>query len=201
MKPSADGVIRQIWPQDVSDRPAASVTKHAADTPAPSSDEEALFEARLDAWEARIEEAVDEDVEDGGDGVLTAASVAPWIAANLMAVIDREIAGVLVKTRVEMGVLRRSLDSVTTSLAAARRKAVETRAALRSQITALEKQIVEDRTALADMRKAIAAVELGADRDRALRRHVAARQKYPHADRAALEAARRKTDRALGGVQ
>jgi phage terminase small subunit len=208
VRPDLDGVHRQEWrgvalPHGpvVAVRAAATVvTPRAPATPSAA----ALYEARMAAWERRIADAVD-DAAVNGEAELTAGELTPWIAANLLETVDREIAGVVDKLRVEAGALRRELESERERRMDERRRRVTGTAALRKQVAALDAalqaQAAAHAAALAEMRKGLAALELGAARDRSLRRLTDARIAYPRADRAALEKARRATDLAVAGTE
>jgi hypothetical protein len=168
-------------------------------TSVPSS-AEALYDQRLAAWESRIEEAVD-DAAENGEGEITAAEPMPWAAASLLEMVDRSIADVVDKLRTECGALRRELEVERERRMEERRRRVTGTAALRKQIAGLEAaqraQAETHAAALAEMRKALAAVEVSAARDRAHRRLLDSRRSYPQAQQADLERARRRTDQAL----
>ena len=94
MRESLDGVVRQMWPQDltgVTEELAKPFPVKAAPR-RPSAD--AIFDERFAAWESWIEDAVDDDIEDGGDGQLSGADIAPSLAANLLTLVDRAVADV-----------------------------------------------------------------------------------------------------------
>jgi hypothetical protein len=209
--PDKEGIVRTEWkPVTLPHAPvsairaAATITTPKAPLERKPPSAEALYDQRVAAWEKRIEEAVD-DANENGDGDLTAAELAPWIAANVLEAVDREIAGVIAKLRTECGTLRRELEAADERRMDERRKRVTGAAALKKQIADLEAaqraQAEAHKEALATMGKAVAAVELGLARDRSLRRMTDARRSYPRADRLALETARRATDLAVAGTE
>ena len=140
--------------------------------------------------------------EDGGypDAAATedVASALAWLDQGFSERLDRIDAHIKVRVQLLARVLARQRSDQRverTAHKAALGNAVARIVALEG---ALRTQAEEHGAALAEMRKSIGAVELGAARDRSLRRLVDARRSYPHADRTTLEAAKRKTDAALG---
>jgi hypothetical protein len=218
--PDDDGLFRTVWRgQRFPNAPVAPVvTSRSITTPAPPSpgdrDGEALVSAPLDQmtaseratfeayvaerWLAYLRGDDDDDAEEGGE---CGAEVFACALAALDIGLGARLDAVADAARERVSVLTRSLAR----LRAKSREECETNrdalAAAQARIKALEAKAAEDRAALAEVRKALASVELGAARDRAHRRMTEARRSYPLADRAALEKARRATDRAVGVEQ
>ena len=155
MKFDPDGVIREQWtPQPLPHAPVVAtragpeiVNARAPVSPAAPRvtlvDSDELFDQREAQYAEAIEEAIAED-EDGAVEY-SGSTIAPWLAACVLAEVDKSVGAILEKLRDETGSLRRSLDSVTASLAASRRKAVETRGLLRAKIRDLETALEAER--------------------------------------------------------
>jgi hypothetical protein len=146
MKADHDGVIRQEWrpqpthPPAVSARAGPEIVTSEPLAPATkpfivSSD------IRVEEWIDRLEALVDDEIEAGEE--LSDVEIIAEAVGLLQNATDRALADVVDKLRVETGALRRSLDSVTASLSATRRKQVEERAAMRARITDLEGKLAE----------------------------------------------------------
>jgi hypothetical protein len=154
MKAGPDGVVREQWldkdsamlrqpPEPIRAARSIETVDAPAASAAPSADADWLFNQRFEQWEARVAEAVDDDVENGGDGELSAAELAPWIGASILEMVDRAVAGVVVQMRTEMGSLRRSLEASAEQRRADRRRHVEERGAMRVRIADLEGKLAD----------------------------------------------------------
>jgi hypothetical protein len=160
MRPSSsDAIIREQWLDENSSilrqppdpvRAARSITAAPAASAAPSLDASERYEARFAAWERRLEEALDDDIENGGDGGLTGADIAPWLAASILEMVDQAVASVLEKTRIETGALRRSLEVERERRTADRRRHVEERGAMCARIADIEGKLANQEKAHAE---------------------------------------------------
>jgi hypothetical protein len=157
------------------------------------------FDHRVGEWSNWIEEGCQRDFEEGGDGSLEASDLGPQLAAALQDWADGRLAEADARARRDVGDLRRQLEAERERSTAERRRRYAAVSALKARIAEFEAAAEKRNQQFEALTTQLVSLERSVARDRSLRRMVDARRSYPRADKVALEAARRKTDKAIQG--
>jgi hypothetical protein len=158
---------------------------------------EARIDERAAMWQRWLDKTIEGVIEGGGDVDVEPADLLAELMAALHDVIDQEGAQRDAAWRREVGDLRRQLVEREIAHTAERRSRTLEAARLRKRITTLEARLDDETHEREALAKTLGIVQREIAKDRALHRMRDGRRLFPAAQRADLEKARRKTDRAI----
>ena len=158
---------------------------------------EALLDERSAQWQRWIDRTIEDVIEGGGDVDVEPVDLLPELVAALHDVIDQESARRDAAWHRANGDLRRQLIVQEMAHTAERRARTLEAARLRKRITTLESRLDAEKHEREALAKTLGVVQREIAKDRALHRMRDGRQLLPTAQRADLERARRKVDRAI----
>lgn len=158
---------------------------------------ETRFQERAAYWQRWIDEQIAAEIEGGGDPAIEASDLIPEALAQHHDTLDQEMAVLDAERRRSEGELRRALIVAQMAHTAERRHRVEQAGAMRRRIVVLEARLDAEKHEREALAKTLGIVQREIAKDRALHRMRDGRRLLPAAQRADLERARRKTDRAI----
>jgi hypothetical protein len=151
-------------------------------------------------WIDWLEDIQAAEVEGGGEALDTAELLANGLA-QVESFAETLAGAEAARRKAAIGILTRAFVGLRQKAANDRATLLAENARLSRRVDALARDLAEaaesNAATTTELRQRLAEAERSAARDRSLRRLEAGRRSYPHADKARLEAARRKTDRAI----